>query len=146
MRRTTTNAARMVSLAGVVALTDLTTKAAARARLDEVVDVGPLALRVVENTGVAFGLGAHAPAWVLLSLTCLVTVGLSAVALREGIAWWGCGLVVGGAVGNVLDRLAGGSVTDFFDLGWWPAFNLADVFIVLGVCAVLITARTVNAD
>jgi signal peptidase II len=45
----------------------------------------------------------------------------------------GLGLVVGGSVSNLADRIRLGHVTDFLDLGWWPAFNLADTFIVVGV-------------
>jgi signal peptidase II len=47
------------------------------------------------------------------------------------------GLLIGGSVSNLLDRIRLGHVTDFLDVGWWPAFNLADSFIVLGVAILL---------
>jgi signal peptidase II len=47
------------------------------------------------------------------------------------------GLLIGGSVSNLLDRVRLGHVTDFIDFGWWPAFNLADSFIVIGVCMLL---------
>jgi signal peptidase II len=47
------------------------------------------------------------------------------------------GLVIGGSVSNLLDRVRLGYVTDFLDLKYWPAFNLADSFIVIGVCILL---------
>ena len=43
------------------------------------------------------------------------------------------GLLIGGSVSNLVDRVRLGHVTDFLDFGWWPAFNLADTFIVVGV-------------
>jgi signal peptidase II len=49
------------------------------------------------------------------------------------------GLVIGGSVSNLLDRIRLGHVTDFLDLRHWPAFNLADSFIVIGVAVLLIT-------
>ena len=48
------------------------------------------------------------------------------------------GLLIGGSLGNLVDRLRIGHVTDFLDLKYWPAFNLADTFIVVGVAALLI--------
>jgi signal peptidase II len=54
------------------------------------------------------------------------------------------GLLIGGSVANLVDRVRLGHVTDFLDVGWWPAFNLADTFIVLGVAILL--ATLVGAD
>jgi signal peptidase II len=51
--------------------------------------------------------------------------------------WLACGLLVGGALGNLIDRIAHGSVTDFIKLPLWPAFNLADTAITFGVFALL---------
>jgi signal peptidase II len=50
----------------------------------------------------------------------------------------GCGLILGGAAGNLLDRLTAGEVTDYVDLRVWPVFNAADAAIVLGVAALLL--------
>jgi signal peptidase II len=52
----------------------------------------------------------------------------------------GCGLILGGAAGNLLDRLSAGEVTDYVDIRVWPIFNTADVAIVLGVTILLLTA------
>jgi signal peptidase II len=49
------------------------------------------------------------------------------------------GLLIGGSVSNLVDRIRLGHVTDFLDLRWWPAFNLADTFIVLGVAILFLT-------
>ncbi len=49
------------------------------------------------------------------------------------------GLLIGGSAGNLVDRLRLGHVTDFLDLRYWPAFNLADTFIVVGVAVLLVT-------
>ena len=51
------------------------------------------------------------------------------------------GLLIGGSLSNLVDRVRLGHVTDFLDFGWWPAFNLADSFIVLGVAILLASAR-----
>lgn len=95
------------------------------------------------NDGVAFGLLGGAGPWALVALAAVI-MGWLAIALfrairrREALAY---GLVIGGALGNVLDRLQHGAVTDFLDFyvgDWhWPAFNLADVAIFCGVAAIL---------
>ena len=79
-------------------------------------------------------------------------VGVAVVALAVA-AWRGhlggplpAGLVVGGGLANLADRAVGGSVVDLFDLGWWPVFNLADVFIVAGVGLLLLAAITHDRD
>jgi signal peptidase II len=51
--------------------------------------------------------------------------------------WLPTGLLIGGAAGNLIDRIREGSVTDFFDLSWFPAFNVADVAITFGVLTLL---------
>ena len=69
-----------------------------------------------------------------------MTIVLLVAALRGALTpWWAAGLVLGGAVANLADRLLGGTVTDFFDLGWWPSFNLADGWLTTG-CVVLALA------
>ncbi len=59
----------------------------------------------------------------------LAPVGVSLVL---GSFLFGLGMQLGGAIGNLTDRLAQGYVTDFFDAGWWPAFNIADSAVVIG--------------
>ena len=64
---------------------------------------------------------------------------LLAVAALRGLlpSHVAAGLVLGGAIANLGDRIVGGSVVDFLDLGWWPSFNLADVAVVAG-CSLLV--------
>ena len=102
---------------------------------------GLLTLRVIYNPGVAFGVGSSAPAPVIIALTGVAVAGLAVMAWRGGMhPPAAAGLVVGGGVANLGDRLTGGSVVDLFDLGWWPVFNLADVLLLTGVGIVLLSA------
>ncbi len=93
----------------------------------------------VRNTGVAFGVlsggGALVLAFTLLALAVLVVY----LALRPDRPWlWlPTGMLVGGAVGNLIDRVSTGSVIDFIKLPDWPAFNVADMSITFGVLALL---------
>lgn len=101
---------------------------------------GVLHLTYIENFGGAFGLLAGSQIILMLG---------SAVALAV-VAWMllsqpptrtmtgGGGLVIGGAAGNLLDRVASGGVTDYLDLRVWPIFNLADVAIVCGVALLVL--------
>jgi signal peptidase II len=95
------------------------------------------------NTGVAFSMFTNSGRWLLI-LTPFIIVGLliwAVTALRSGefppTAAWPVGFILGGAVGNYVDRLLDGSVVDFIDVGLgvtrWPSFNLADSFIVVGI-------------
>ena len=127
--------------ATVVAL-DWATKALAAATLDDrVIEVASvLTLRLGHNPGVAFGLGNRLPGAVVITLTALVTVVVAVSAGRGAFHPPAAGgLVVGGAVANLGDRLVGGTVVDFLDLGWWPSFNVADVAITVGVALVLLS-------
>lgn len=113
------------------------------------VDIGGvLTLRLGHNPGVAFGLGNRLPSAAIIALTATVTVVLAVVAFRglfpSPVA---AGLVLGGAVGNLADRVIGGTVVDFLDLGWWPSFNLADVALSTGVGLILLLSlRPSDAD
>lgn len=127
---------------GAVAL-DTASKTAAVAWLaDGPVELGPLlTLRLVHNSGVAFGIGAAAPAAVVLALTAAVAALIGVMAWRGGLGGpLPAGLIVGGALANVADRATGGSVVDFLDVGRWPTFNLADVFLVTGIAMLVLTA------
>jgi signal peptidase II len=126
------------ALCAVVLAADQVAKAAIEAHLvpGEQVDVlGPLGLTLSHNHGVAFGLagGAGAP---LIAVT-LVALGVVVYLFARDPArpgmWVATGLLAGGAIGNLGDRVRAGSVTDFVDLGSWPPFNLADVAITAGV-------------
>jgi signal peptidase II len=93
----------------------------------------------VRNSGVAFNfLSGGGPLVLVLTLVALVAL-LVYFALRPARPWlWlPVGLLVGGALGNLIDRLGTGSVTDFIKLPFWPAFNVADMAITFGVLALL---------
>jgi signal peptidase II len=98
--------------------------------------LGPFDLHHVQNSGIAFGLFQGATSIVIV-LTSLVVLWLLVVFARGGarhpVMPVGLGLVIGGSVSNLADRIRLGHVTDFLDIDYWPAFNLADTFIVVGV-------------
>jgi signal peptidase II len=93
----------------------------------------------VRNSGVAFGFFSGGGVLVLvLTLTALgVLVVYFALRPQRRLLWLPTGLLVGGALGNLIDRIASGSVTDFIKLPFWPAFNVADMSITFGVLALL---------
>jgi signal peptidase II len=93
----------------------------------------------VRNTGVAFGFLSGGGAIVLAFTFAALAVLLGYFALRPERPWlWlPAGLLTGGALGNLLDRVANGAVTDFIKLPLWPAFNVADMAITFGVLALL---------
>ena len=109
---------------------------------DEVKVVGPLSLHHVQNSGIAFGLFPNSTAVVTL-LTAVAVAWMIWFFARSGarhpILPTALGLLIGGSVSNLVDRIRLGHVTDFIDLGWWPAFNLADSFICIGVAILLLT-------
>jgi len=136
-------------LAAVVVVLDQVTKAVA---LTHLIPGHPLvladrwlSLTLVMNPGLAFGLlGTVPPAWrwVVAALSIVALLVLARVALRvlptggvTGVI--AVGLIFGGAVGNLIDRARFGAVVDFVDVHWrtwhWPAFNLADSAISVGV-------------
>jgi len=129
---------------------DQLTKAivASRLGLDEAVHVvGPLSIRHVQNSGIAFGLFASATPVVIL-LTAAAVAWMLYFFARSGsrhpILPVALGLVIGGSVSNLTDRVRLGHVTDFLDFRFWPAFNLADTFIVVGVAALLLALIAVD--
>jgi signal peptidase II len=129
---------RAGAVGAVVLIADQIAKAVIedRVTLGEKIDVlGPLGLTLSHNRGVAFGLagGSGAP----LVLVTLIALGVvlylfSRNPTRPGM-WIAAGLLTGGAVGNLTDRIRAGAVTDFVDLPPWPPFNLADMSITAGV-------------
>lgn len=109
--------------------------------LDDGVHVlGPVWIRHVQNSGIAFGLFSRATA-VVIVLTAIAVTWMLAFFARGGarhpVLPVALGLVIGGSVSNLADRVRLGYVTDFIDLRWWPSFNLADTFIVVGVLVLL---------
>lgn len=146
------SAPRLILLALLALGLDQITKAAALHWLSQGVPVPILPLFNLSlgfNEGASFGMGSGIMAgkpWAMAALTGAITVGLAVAALRARTPWEAAGfaLAVGGSLGNILDRLRQGSVTDFLDLYWqdwhWPTFNMADVAIVCGVGLILFSA------
>jgi signal peptidase II len=97
----------------------------------------------VRNSGIAFGLFEGGSDALVLAITfaalALLLTWFALDTARPGL-WLGVGLLVGGAIGNLVDRIRDGAVTDFIDPPLWPAFNLADVAITCGVAAIAIAA------
>jgi signal peptidase II len=105
--------------------------------LDESLHVlGPFSIHHVQNSGIAFGLFASATPLVT-ALTALAVGWMLLFFARSGarhpVLPVALGLLIGGSTSNLIDRIRLGHVTDFLDLRYWPAFNLADSFIVIGV-------------
>jgi signal peptidase II len=101
-------------------------------------------LRYTENAGGAFSLFGSQP-WLFLSATVVVALVIVGASLRlaSRATAIGLGLILGGAVGNLTDRIVRGSgvsgrVVDFIDLHHWPVFNVADSAIVVGALLVLL--------
>ena len=97
--------------------------------------LGPIGLTLSHNQGVAFGLasGNDTPL-IVFALAALLFVGV-VLARNPTVSWmWvAAGLIAGGALGNLADRIRAGAVTDYVEIGSWPPFNLADVAITVGV-------------
>ncbi len=99
------------------------------------------------NTGVSFGLFSSSEQirlWMLISLTSLITIVLFFWMLREKnlITIIALGLIIGGAIGNIIDRLNYGAVVDYIQLYigqyYWPAFNIADTAICIGAGLIIL--------
>ena len=130
-----------VSCAAVIA--DQLTKQIVISQLalgDSVHVTGPLYIHHVTNPGIAFGLFSSWASVVTVVTACAVgwmLVYFAKAGARHPILPVALGLLIGGSLSNLIDRLRLGHVTDFLDLRFWPAFNLADTFIVVGVATLL---------
>ncbi len=135
--------ARTALAVAVVVVLDQVTKKLARdgIRPGEEDPIFPaLKLVNVRNEGVAFGIDAGGKTLVI-ALIALALLGLVLYFARhtaKPLIWLPTGLLVGGALGNIVDRIRDGAVTDFLKIPAWPAFNLADVAITLGVLALVL--------
>jgi signal peptidase II len=159
---TRTTATRLFVVAGAVVLLDQYTKMLALDRLAPGSTVplidGCLALSLVMNPGLAFGLLSGVPVgwrWIVAFLSLGALLVLVRVALRVlprgGFIDHGTiGLVFGGAVGNLIDRIRFGAVVDFIDVYYrmwhWPAFNVADSAISVGVTLLALRLMTDRAE
>lgn len=139
---------RAVSFAAIVVgvvATDQASKALVRASM-AVSETTPLIdgvvwLTHIENTGAAFGI-LRGQQWLLIAtaVVMLAAVMYVMVRLRPVDRWTrvALALVAGGAIGNLIDRVASGAVTDFIDLGWFPVFNIADIALDIGVAILVV--------
>ena len=97
---------------------------------------GPFSIHHVQNSGIAFGLFGSRTA-IVIAVTAVAVGAMLVFFARSGrrhpVLPVALGLVLGGSIANLIDRVRLGHVTDFLDLVAWPAFNLADTFIVVGV-------------
>jgi signal peptidase II len=134
--------ARAGLLVAAVLVLDQATKALVRSSLDvgERREVFPfLDLVYVHNDGIAFGFlgGGQALVVVAVGAALIGLVVHFALHTERPWVWLPTGLLLGGALGNVLDRVRDGAVTDFLKVPHWPAFNVADVAITAGVVALV---------
>ena len=130
-------------IAGLVVALDQVSKHLVRANLalgESVPEEGPLRITYVTNTGAAFGILQGQTLFLMVT----TFFGLAAILLyylyppmEHGVLRLALGLQLGGAVGNLADRVRLGKVTDFIDVGPWPAFNVADSSIVVGVAIIV---------
>jgi signal peptidase II len=109
--------------------------------LDDAVHIaGPLSIHHVQNSGIAFGLFSSATVGVTV-VTSIAVIWMLVFFARSGsrhpVLPAALGLLIGGSMSNLADRIRLGHVTDFIDFKYWPAFNLADTFIVVGVAILL---------
>jgi signal peptidase II len=93
----------------------------------------------VRNTGVAFSMfsGGGTLLVVFAVIATIALLGFFFAHAERPLAWLPTGLLLGGAVGNLIDRVSDGAVTDFVKFTAWPAFNVADIAITFGVFALL---------
>jgi signal peptidase II len=148
--------ARAWALAGILGAVVVAGDQAVKARIErslapgqEVDVLGPLSLTLAHNAGVAFGLAGGAGAGLVLvtvAALALIAYVFSRDPERQGM-WVAAGLLAGGALGNLIDRLVAGEVTDYIVVGSWPPFNLADIAITAGVVLmVLIYLRDAESE
>jgi signal peptidase II len=137
---------RMLAVCGLVLALDQISKGLIRDSLapGERVDLAlGFDLARVTNSGIAFGLLDDSSDAAVLAITIaglgIVTAWFAVDANRPGL-WLGVGLLLGGALGNLADRIRHDGVTDFIDPPLWPAFNLADVSITAGVVVIALIA------
>ena len=144
-------------LSAVIILLDIWTKSLvlARIQLHEAIPVIPNFFQLVHvrNTGAAFGLGANASSKLVpillnvgaIAVFCVVVVYALRTAVTDRLLQTGLHLILGGAIGNLLDRFRFGYVVDFLDVyvgrHHWPAFNVADSAICIGIALLFFDMR-----
>lgn len=102
---------------------------------------GIAGLQRTENSGVAFGIGAGSASTaliVILGLTVLVWFVIQSGYMNSRAGGLALGMIIGGGIANLLDRLVDGVVTDFLVVGPWPRFNVADSALTIGILLIAI--------
>ena len=134
----------LLAIAGAAFVADQITKQVVGRTLavGESADIaGPFSLHHVQNSGIAFGLFASRTT-IVIAITAVAVAWMVWFFARSGrrhpVLPVALGLVLGGSIANLSDRVRLGHVTDFLDLEAWPAFNLADMFIVVGVAVLFV--------
>lgn len=135
----------LLLVAAVLTGADLVLKALAEALLaaGTTMDLGLMNIRLLYNRGVAFSLGDDLPAWMVIAATGAIIAALAWYTIASApsmnrTARAGAALLLGGAAGNFIDRLDGAGVVDYLHSGWFPTFNLADVFVTIGVALLIL--------
>jgi signal peptidase II len=137
----------LLSVAFLIVVADQASKSLASAALSNGRVIGlfgdHVLLDLTRNTGAAFSLFRTGGS-LFIGLAVVISAGIlvmyrrvaqSALVIRLGL-----GMVLGGAVGNLIDRVRLGYVVDFIDLRWWPVFNVADSAIVVGVLLLMLAS------
>ncbi|MFW0791653.1 signal peptidase II [Gordonia sp. CPCC 205333] len=142
----------LLLIALVVLAADIATKSLAVAHIDPANPISiigdTVTLTLLRNSGAAFSM-ATGYTWVLTIIALVVVAVIVRFSARLRSGWWmlGLGLVLGGALGNLVDRIfrspgpLRGYVVDFVSVGWWPVFNVADSAVVCG--AILLVVLTI---
>ncbi len=95
----------------------------------------------VKNSGAAFGLFQDSISTLtIISIVAIVLIIILKIMLKLNYAFYNVslGFILGGALGNLIDRYFVGEVTDFINFTFWPVFNIADSFIIIGFCLIII--------
>lgn len=139
----------LLSVAAVVLALDIVTKVVAVGLLDPSEPVSiigdTITWTLVRNSGAAFSM-ATGYTWVLTVVASGVVIGIVLMGRRLVSPWWavGLGMILGGAMGNLVDRFfrspgpLRGHVVDFLSIGWWPVFNVADPAVVGGAILLVV--------
>jgi signal peptidase II len=141
--------ARTAAVAAAVVVADQVTKAIVRANIGrfEAIDL-PLGVELINtrNTGIAFSLlSGGGPLVVIVAVVALgALLAFFLTHLHRRLVWLPTGLLLGGAAGNLIDRIRLGAVTDFIKLPHWPAFNVADICVTAGVIALVYVLERVK--
>lgn len=145
----------------LIAIADQLSKWWIRANLtvgDSIPETGIFRLTHIHNTGIAFGLfQGHSVLFSIIASVCIMALLLFVLFFSHRVLFTSgrltslaFGLILGGMVGNLIDRLRLGYVTDFIDIGFWPSFNIADSAITVGVIlfgfSLILTTRVKRPD